>query len=68
LYAAAGAAAAAVAATAVALSASGHAAALHAALLHATSGFAPAFSLIFLSELGDKTFFITALLAVRLGR
>ena len=27
-----------------------------------------AFSLIFLSEIGDKTFFIAALLAMRLGR
>jgi putative Ca2+/H+ antiporter (TMEM165/GDT1 family) len=32
------------------------------------SGFAAAFSLIFLSEIGDKTFFIAALLAMRLGR
>lgn len=32
------------------------------------SGFLAAFSLIFLSEMGDKTFFIAALLAMRLGR
>ncbi len=32
------------------------------------SGFAAAFSLIFLSEIGDKTFFIAAILAMRLGR
>lgn len=32
------------------------------------SGFFAAFSLIFLSEVGDKTFFIAALLAMRLGR
>lgn len=32
------------------------------------SGFVAALSLIFLSELGDKTFFITALLAMRLGK
>jgi putative Ca2+/H+ antiporter (TMEM165/GDT1 family) len=32
------------------------------------SGFLAAFSLIFLSEIGDKTFFIAALLAMRLGR
>jgi len=32
------------------------------------SGFMAAFSLIFLSEIGDKTFFIAALLAMRLGR
>lgn len=32
------------------------------------SGFVAAVSLIFLSELGDKTFFITALLAMRLGK
>ncbi|GBF89834.1 hypothetical protein Rsub_02538 [Raphidocelis subcapitata] len=31
-------------------------------------GFGPAFSLVFLSELGDKTFFLTAIFAVRLGR
>lgn len=34
----------------------------------ARSGFFAAFSLIFLSELGDKTFFIAALLAMKLGR
>lgn len=32
------------------------------------SGLLASFSLIFLSELGDKTFFIAALLAMRLGR
>lgn len=32
------------------------------------SGFLAAFSLIFLSEIGDKTFFIAALLAMKLGR
>jgi putative Ca2+/H+ antiporter (TMEM165/GDT1 family) len=32
------------------------------------SGLLPAFSLIFLSEVGDKTFFIAALLAMKLGR
>jgi putative Ca2+/H+ antiporter (TMEM165/GDT1 family) len=32
------------------------------------SGFLAAFSLIFLSEMGDKTFFIAALLAMRLGK
>lgn len=34
----------------------------------ARSGFFAAFSLIFASELGDKTFFIAALLAMRLGK
>lgn len=34
----------------------------------AKSGFFAAFSLIFLSELGDKTFFIAALLAMKVGR
>lgn len=34
----------------------------------ARNGFFAAFSLIFLSELGDKTFFIAALLAMRCGR
>ncbi|KAL4854083.1 H/ACA ribonucleoprotein complex subunit 4 [Chlorella vulgaris] len=34
----------------------------------AKSGFFAAFSLIFLSELGDKTFFIAALLAMRCGK
>uniref|UniRef100_A0A6U2EHI2 GDT1 family protein n=1 Tax=Chlamydomonas euryale TaxID=1486919 RepID=A0A6U2EHI2_9CHLO len=33
-----------------------------------TSGFLAAFSLIFLSEIGDKTFFIAALLALKLGK
>jgi len=32
------------------------------------SGILPSFSLVFLSEIGDKTFFLTALLALRLGR
>lgn len=32
------------------------------------SGFPAAFSLIFLSEIGDKTFFIAALLAAKFGR
>jgi hypothetical protein len=34
----------------------------------ARSGFLAAFSLIFASEIGDKTFFIAALLAMRLGK
>ena len=34
----------------------------------AKTGFTAAFALIFVSELGDKTFFIAALLAMRLGR
>jgi hypothetical protein len=34
----------------------------------AKSGFTAAFALIFVSEIGDKTFFIAALLAMRLGR
>lgn len=34
----------------------------------AKSGFTAAFALIFISELGDKTFFIAALLAMRFGR
>jgi hypothetical protein len=34
----------------------------------ASSGFLAAFSLIFASELGDKTFFIAALLAMRMGK
>lgn len=33
-----------------------------------TSGFISAFALIFLSELGDKTFFIAALLAMKVGK
>ncbi len=32
------------------------------------SGFLAAFSLIFVSEIGDKTFFIAALLAMKLGK
>lgn len=32
------------------------------------SGFLAAFSLIFLSEVGDKTFFIAGLLAMKLGK
>ena len=32
------------------------------------SGFLAAFSLILLSEIGDKTFFIAALLAMKLGK
>jgi putative Ca2+/H+ antiporter (TMEM165/GDT1 family) len=47
------------------------AAALKAAVAHSPlgrSGLLPAFSLIFLSEVGDKTFFIAALLAAKLGR
>lgn len=32
------------------------------------SGFPAAFSLVFLSEIGDKTFFIAALLAAKFGR
>ncbi len=54
-----------------ALVASGHAGAVRAAIVDGPlgrSGFAAAFSLIFLSEIGDKTFFIAALLAMRLGR
>ena len=49
----------------------GDAAALKATLVDGPlgrSGFLAAFSLIFLSEIGDKTFFIAALLAMRLGR
>ena len=34
----------------------------------AKTGFTAAFALIFISELGDKTFFIAALLAMRMGR
>lgn len=34
----------------------------------ARSGTLAAFSLIFLSELGDKTFFIAALMAMKVGR
>ena len=33
----------------------------------AKTGFTAAFALIFISELGDKTFFIAALLAMRMG-
>ncbi len=33
-----------------------------------SGGFAAAFSLVFVSEVGDKTFFIAALLAARRGR
>lgn len=42
----------------------------HSPLLAATakSGFAAAFSLIFVSEIGDKTFFIAALLAMQYGK
>jgi hypothetical protein len=64
-------AAAAAAAAALALFVSGHAAALQAYLMAGPlgrSGLLAAFCLIFLSELGDKTFFIAALLAMRLGR
>lgn len=41
---------------------------LEAVLGLAKSGFSAAFSLIFISEIGDKTFFIAALLAMRRGR
>jgi hypothetical protein len=44
--------------------------AAHAAVVPALgdSSFVPSFSLIFLSEIGDKTFFIAALLAARTSR
>jgi putative Ca2+/H+ antiporter (TMEM165/GDT1 family) len=58
-----------------ALAASGAAAPAVASLRHflsssvlAKSGFFAAFSLIFASEIGDKTFFIAALLAMRCGK
>lgn len=50
---------------------SGHAASLQAYLMEGPlgrSGLLASFCLIFLSELGDKTFFIAALLAMKLGR
>ena len=53
------------------LTAPASAAALKAAVAQSPlgrSGLLPAFSLIFLSEVGDKTFFIAALLAAKLGR
>jgi hypothetical protein len=64
-------AAAALAAAGVAAVVSGHASALQAALMQGPlgrSGLLASFCLIFLSELGDKTFFIAALLAMKLGR
>eukprot|EP00882_Tetradesmus_deserticola_P008218 GHRQ01008663.1.p1 GENE.GHRQ01008663.1~~GHRQ01008663.1.p1 ORF type:complete len:309 (+),score=142.17 GHRQ01008663.1:187-1113(+) len=64
-------AAAAAVAAGVALYVSGHASALQAYLVNGPlgrSGLLAAFCLIFLSELGDKTFFIAALLAMKLGR
>ncbi|KAF8055118.1 GDT1-like protein [Scenedesmus sp. PABB004] len=63
--------AAAAGAGATALYVSGHASSLQAALMAGPagrSGLLASFCLIFLSELGDKTFFIAALLAMRLGR
>lgn len=62
---------AAAAAAGIALYVSGHAAVLQAYLMNGPlgrSGLLAAFCLIFLSELGDKTFFIAALLAMKLGR
>lgn len=64
-------AAAALAAAGIALYVSGHASALQAYLMNGPlgrNGMLAAFCLIFLSELGDKTFFIAALLAMKLGR
>lgn len=58
-------------AAASALYVSGHAASLQAYLMDGPlgrSGLLASFCLIFLSELGDKTFFIAALLAMKLGR
>lgn len=58
-------------AAASALYVSGHAAALQTYLMDGPlgrSGLLASFCLIFLSELGDKTFFIAALLAMKLGR
>lgn len=58
-------------AAASALYVSGHAAALQTYLMEGPlgrSGLLASFCLIFLSELGDKTFFIAALLAMKLGR
>jgi hypothetical protein len=63
--------AAAAAAAGVALYVSGHASAVQSYLMNGPmgrSGLLASFSLIFLSELGDKTFFIAALLAMKLGR
>lgn len=37
-------------------------------ILQSAPGFIEAFTLIFMSELGDKTFFIAALLAIRFGK
>eukprot|EP00879_Flechtneria_rotunda_P018737 GHRR01019666.1.p1 GENE.GHRR01019666.1~~GHRR01019666.1.p1 ORF type:complete len:245 (+),score=59.66 GHRR01019666.1:199-933(+) len=62
---------AALAGAGIALYASGQASSLQAWLMQGPlgrSGFFAAFSLIFVSELGDKTFFIAALLAMKLGR
>ncbi|WIA19574.1 hypothetical protein OEZ85_005516 [Tetradesmus obliquus] len=64
-------AAAAAIAACIALYVSGHASSLQAYLVNGPagrSGLLAAFCLIFLSELGDKTFFIAALLAMKLGR
>ena len=38
------------------------------ATMRSLPGFVESLSLVFLSELGDKTFFIAALLAMRLGK
>lgn len=54
-----------------ALYVSGHAASLQTYLMNGPlgrSGLLASFCLIFLSELGDKTFFIAALLAMKLGK
>jgi hypothetical protein len=64
-------AAAAAIAACIALYVSGHASSLQAYLVNGPlgrNGMLAAFCLIFLSELGDKTFFIAALLAMKLGR
>eukprot|EP00877_Chromochloris_zofingiensis_P014335 jgi/Chrzof1/9155/Cz03g38020.t1 len=61
----------AVAGAGAAVLASGQATAIKDTLINGPlgkSGFLAAFSLIFLSEIGDKTFFIAALLAMKLGR
>lgn len=63
--------AAAAVAASIALYVSGHASTIQAYLVNGPlgrNGMLAAFCLIFLSELGDKTFFIAALLAMKLGR
>lgn len=62
---------AAAVAAGIALYVSGHASSLQAYLMKGPlgrNGMLAAFCLIFLSELGDKTFFIAALLAMKLGK